>query len=287
MKLAAWGKQKEKREGIRDKVLDAIRKLEYHKREVQNLRRRLQDRSNRIFESVVVCIQLGEKDKATIYANENAEIKKIMRALRTAELALIQVILRLESIRDVGEAMKEMEQAFGVIKSMGKVIEGMSLQMNVAQDNIQNTLNETMAELQQLAPDLRLDVQTSNGEQIVEEAMKYIEQQIAAEGLPDPAKLMQDVASIESSMQARPLLASGEGEDERLKIDVVSSPGNSIEDLVSNYVRSKGGRLDIYDTANAVGAPVEEVERSIIKLASEGKIKLQRNEGAEAGGIQA
>jgi len=123
-----------------------------------------------MFESVVISLQLGEKDKATIYANENAEIKKILKALRTSELALIQVILRLESIRDVGEAIKQMEQAFGVIKGMGKVLEGMSVQMNIAQDNIQNTLNETMAELQQLAPDLRLDVQTSNGEQIVEEA---------------------------------------------------------------------------------------------------------------------
>jgi division protein CdvB (Snf7/Vps24/ESCRT-III family) len=284
VKLVAWGKQKENREGIRDKVLDAIRKLEYHKKEVQNLRRRFQERSNRMFESVVISLQLGEKDKATIYANENAEIKKILKALRTSELALIQVILRLESIRDVGEAIKQMEQAFGVIKGMGKVLEGMSVQMNIAQDNIQNTLNETMAELQQLAPDLRLDVQTSNGEQIVEEAMKYIEQQITAEGLPDPSKLMQEVSSIEKSMDDRPLLAAGDGSEERFKIDMVSAPSNSIDDMVSNYIKSKGGRLDIYDTANAIGAPVEEVERSIIKLASEGKIKFQRNE--EAGGVQ-
>lgn len=153
MKLGAWGRQRDRKEGIRDRVVDAITKLEQHRRGVQALRKRLQDRSNRIFESVVVCIQLGEKDKATIYANENAEVKRIMKALRSAELALTQVMLRLESIRDVGEAMKEMEQAFTVIKSMGKVIQGMSMQMNLAQDNIQSTLNETMAELQQLAPD--------------------------------------------------------------------------------------------------------------------------------------
>jgi len=38
VKLVAWGKQKENREGIRDKVLDAIRKLEYHKKEVTEFR---------------------------------------------------------------------------------------------------------------------------------------------------------------------------------------------------------------------------------------------------------
>lgn len=285
MKLVAWNRQKEKKEGLRDKVLEAIRKLEYHRKEVQNLRKRMQERSSRVFESVVVCLQLGEKDKATIYANENAEIKKILRALRIAELALTQVILRMESIRDVGEAIKEMEQAFGVIRGMGKLLQGMSVQMNIAQDNIQNTLNETMAELQQLSPDLRIDVNASNGEQIVEEAKRYIEQQVSAENLPEPSKLLQEIEDIEKSMQDRQLLATGSDEEEHFRIDMVSTPRSNIDDAVSSYIKSKGGKLDIYDTANALGAPVEEVERSIIKLASEGKIKLRRDEFNDQGGV--
>lgn len=281
MKLGAWGRQRDRKEGIRDRVVDAITKLEQHRRGVQALRKRLQDRSNRIFESVVVCIQLGEKDKATIYANENAEVKRIMKALRSAELALTQVMLRLESIRDVGEAMKEMEQAFTVIKSMGKVIQGMSMQMNLAQDNIQSTLNETMAELQQLAPDLKLDVQTSSGEQIVEEAMKYIEEQVSAEGLPDASAILNNPEKYaQPGAGSSPLLAAGEESEDEFKIDLVSSP-RQIDDLVSNYINSKGGRLDIYDAATAVGASVDDVERTIIKLVSEGKIKLKRGEDSQ------
>jgi division protein CdvB (Snf7/Vps24/ESCRT-III family) len=277
LKLMAWGGERERKEGVKGRVVEAIRKLELHRKEVQILSRRLQERSNRIFESVLASLQAGEKDRANVYATENVEIKKVINVLRTAELALTQVILRLESIRDVGEAISEMEQAFGVIKGMGRVLEGMSVEMSVAQDNIQKTLTETMAELQQLAPDLRIDLQASNGEEIVEEALKYLEEQLVKQELPEPSGHLTGYDKLEEAKK-NALLATSDTEEEEFKIDVVGTPKAPLEDQVSKYISSRGGKFDVYDTARAVGAPVDEVEKSVLKLVTEGKLKLEHRE---------
>ncbi|MEM3684871.1 MAG: hypothetical protein QXT39_04330 [Conexivisphaerales archaeon] len=265
MRIAVW-KGASSKDTVRNKVADAIRRLELHKKQLETVRSRIQDRSSDMFEHIVFCIQSEEKDKATVYANEYAELKKIIKVLMTAELAFTQIILRLESIRDVGDAMKEMQQAFGVIKGVGKVINGLSGQINSVQTSIQNTLSDTMAELGQVAPDLSINVQTSNGEEIVEEAIKYVKSKFEGVELPQPPTYLPSSVDKE-------ILATPDGEDDEFKIDVMTP--QKLEDAVSDYI-TKSGKLNVYETAAAIGQPVDSVENTVIKLVSEGRLHLPR-----------
>lgn len=276
LRIGLLGRSKGNKVGIRDKVTAAIHNLELHKKEVQTLRKRLQDRSNRLFENVVVAIQANENDKATIYANENIEIKKIMGILWTAELALTQFVLRLESIRDVGEAVNEMSLAFGVIKGMEKTLQGFPAEMSTIQSNIQNTLTEMMSDLGQIAPDLHVNLETSDGEQILEEAMKYLDEQIVKKELSVQPSQVPGSSQFEEAKKTA-LLASAEDEDEDpFKISLVKVPAVELDEAVSQHLRDKSGRLDVYETAAAVGAPVDDVEKTVMKLVSEGRLKLDR-----------
>ncbi|MDG6940081.1 MAG: hypothetical protein JRN39_06750 [Nitrososphaerota archaeon] len=264
MKIAVWHGSRE-REGAKGRVADAIRKLELHRREMVTLRGRMQDRSSRMLEGVIASLQKKERERATLYASENVEIKKIIRVLKTAELALTQVILRLESIKDVGDAMSQMEQAFGVIRGMGKALSGLYSEMSNIQNSIQNTLTNTMSELGHVAPDLTIDVQTSSGEEIVQEAMRFVEAKFEGREAEEPRPRQ------ELFERAAELL--GAEEEERAALTVAAASGPALEEAVSSYI-TRAGRLDVYEAATAIGEPVDSVERAVIKLVSEGKLKL-------------
>jgi division protein CdvB (Snf7/Vps24/ESCRT-III family) len=261
-------------EDLRTKISDAIRKLEVHRREVETLRHRLEERRLKLFDIIVASVQKQERERATVYANEHVETKKIIRVLVTCELALTQVVLRLESIRDIGDAMKEMGHAFGVIKGVGSVLNGLSADVMNVQEDIQNTLNDTMAELGQVAPNLNIDVNTSSGEEIVEEAMRYLENEIGSSDLPEPISAAPDPSAFDR-VKRTALLAAGEGEDDPFKIDIFqSSAPKPLEDAVSTYISSQGGRLNVYEAAVALNAPLDDVEKVVIKLVREGRVKL-------------
>jgi division protein CdvB (Snf7/Vps24/ESCRT-III family) len=278
LKIAILRRSKDKKVGIRDRLTSAIRSLELHRNEVQNLRRRLQERSSRMFENVVIAIQANENEKATIYANENIEIKKAMKVLWNAELALTQFVLRLESIRDVGEAVAEMEQAFGVVRGMEKVLHGLPVEMNTVQSNIQNTLTEMMNDLGQVAPDIHINLETASGEEILEEAIRYLDQQTARKELTSVSEdiQLQGLSQLEQAKETAQLATGDDQEagEDGFRIDLVKTPAISLDEAVSQYLGEKPGRLDLYQTAAAVGANVDDVEKTVMKLVSEGKLRL-------------
>jgi len=268
-----WSSKKAE-ENLREKISDAIRKLELHRREVETLRHRLEERRVKLFDIIVSSVQKQEKDRASVYANEHVEVKRIIKVLITCELALTQVILRLESIRDIGDAMTEMGHAFKVIKGVGTVLNGLSADVTNVQEDIQNTLNDTMAELGQVAPSLNIDVNTSSGEEIVEEAMQYLENEITNSDLPEPITAAPDPTAFDK-VKRTALLAAGEDEEDPFRIDIFqSSKGKPLEDAVANYVNSQGGKLNVYETAVALNAPLDDVERVVIKLVREGRVKV-------------
>ncbi|MGA1975422.1 MAG: hypothetical protein ABSG92_07275 [Conexivisphaerales archaeon] len=268
-----WGSKKADAD-LRGKISDAIRRLELHRREVETLRHRLEERRVKLFEIIVSSVQKQERERASVYANEHVEVKKIIRVLVTCELALTQVILRLESIRDIGDAMTEMGHAFKVIKGVGTVLNGLSADVMNVQEDIQNTLNDTMAELGQVAPNLNIDVNTSSGEEIVEEAMKFLENEIESADLPEPITAAPDPTTFDK-VKRTALLAAGEDEEDPFKIDIFqSSARKPLEDAVSSYINSQGGKLNVYEAAVALNAPLDEVEKVVIKLVREGRVKV-------------
>src|SRR2546427_7471854 len=82
------------------KVLVAIKNIEFHRKELDSLKGRLAERRLRLFDMTVRAIQENEKPKAGIYASEHTEVMKVIKVVTTSELALTQVMLRMQSITE-------------------------------------------------------------------------------------------------------------------------------------------------------------------------------------------
>jgi division protein CdvB (Snf7/Vps24/ESCRT-III family) len=271
-------------ENVKPKIASTIKEIELHRRELENLRGRLEQRRKNLFETTVKAMMSKDKSKASVYANEWAELRKVARVVYASELALTQVVLRLESMVDIGDVMVHMSTAFKVLRNVSKTVQGLVPALDQASTEINNTLTETMAEMGNVSPTISLNVRTESGEELVEQARKLAEEraeQMKSNMFASPRKILEEA---DAPAGRTPLLATGEeGEDEGAMLGVLYAPSRheEAEEEVLQYAAIHNGNVDITDVANVLKMPSDEVEQALLKLLSEGKVKLTQQGGAE------
>ncbi len=256
---------------MRDKLPAAARKIEIHRRELDGLRSRLEARRQYLFEMVVRCVKRNDEANATVYASEHAELTKVTQILAAGELALSQVVVRFESIKDVGEAVNHVTSASKILKNIGKDLSGLGPALEHATQDVSSVLGETLTELGNVAPSLRVDIETQSVEELLSEAKIYAEQK--AVELKNVLSSEPDSAYTQKVLsQARrvALLASGEEETmapETKPTFYVPSKHVTVEESVHRYLTSNAGNASIEEVCSALGITKNEFERAILSLA--------------------
>ncbi len=278
--LKVIGVQRE--EGIKGKIGSAIREIELHRRELESLRSRLAQRRKLLYDTTVRALMVKDKSKANVYANEWAELRKVTKVVYASELALTQVILRLESIHEVGEVIAHMSTAFKVLRRVSKTVQGLVPALDRASEEINTTLAETMTEIGNMTPSISLDIQSESGEELVEQARKYAEEQ--AEKMQRSLLISPDAIErqAENVSQRVPILATGEeGETERPFLGVLysSTREEGTEDQVLKYASAHDGAVDVNDASTALSLQPDEVEHAMLKLLSDGRVRLVKSGG--------
>lgn len=273
-----------KDDNVKPKIASTIKEIELHRRELENLRVKLDQRRKSLFETTVKAMMAKDKSKAAVYANEWAELRKVGKVVYASELALTQIVLRLESIVDVGEVMSHLGMAFKVLRKVNKTVQGLVPSLDQASDEINTALTETMAEMGNVSPSISLNIQTESGAELVEQARKLAEER--AEEMKrtmavSPRQIQQNGEELERRV---PLLATGEEEDEEsmaLGTLYRVPPGEEAEEQVLQYAAIHNGSVDITDASTMLKMPSDDLEQAMLKLLAEGKVKLSQQEGAD------
>ena len=273
MKLLAGRKEGE----YKGKIVTALKEIEIQRRELETLRGRLSERRQKLFDSTVRALQEKNKSKASVYANEHAEVRKTMKVVEASELALIQVTLRLQSIMEIGDAMAHMTTAFKSLKVVSKTMEGFVPALDATSESINSTLTETMAQMGQLSPGIQVDIHNENAEELVEQARKFAEEQ--AEKLKQSLRVMPSrfESEVSHSDDRIPILATGDDFEEEespiLGTLFSSRTDPKVESEVLRYATAHNGVIDVTETSSRLGIPQDEVELSTIRLVAQGKVR--------------
>lgn len=225
-----------------------------------------------------------DKSKAVVYANEWAELRKVGKVVYASELALTQVILRLESIVDIGDVMLHMSMAFKVLRKVNKTVQGLVPSLDQASDEFSTALTETMAEMGNVSPSISLNIKTESGEELVEQARKLAEEradEMKRSLMVSPRQLEREAQEADSRV---PLLATGEeGEEEGAFLGTLykPQPPQEVEEQVLQYAAIHNGSVDVSDATTVLKMPSDDVEEAMLKLMSEGKVKLTEPPEAE------
>lgn len=271
-----------KDDNVKPKIASTIKEIELHRRELENLRVKLDQRRKSLFETTVKAMMTKDKSKAAVYANEWAELRKVGKVVYASELALTQIVLRLESIVDVGEVMSHLGMAFKVLRKVNKTVQGLVPSLDQASEEINTALTETMAEMGNVSPSISLNIQTESGEELVEQARRLAEEraeEMKRTMVVSPRQIQQNGEELERRV---PLLATGGEEDEEtmaLGTLYRDPPGEEVEEQVLQYAAIHNGSVDVTDASTILKMPSDDLEQAMLKLLAEGKVKINQQEG--------
>jgi division protein CdvB (Snf7/Vps24/ESCRT-III family) len=200
---------------------------------------RLQRQDKEIFNKCVEARASGNETYAKLYATECSQIRKILRAVNRAKLALEQGIIRLRTAMNLNSLFTEMAKVSNIIKNTHvKITEAPLIAAGVG--NVSEILAHVVPESYEV--EAVLPVEAKN---VLQEAQLVAERAIS-EKFPKPVP--------EPTMPESP-------------VDVMQSGGSPEQD-VRDYMRALG-EVDPLRCSIDLGYPKELVERIIEKLKEE------------------
>ncbi len=149
---------------------------------------KVKTRDQEIFRRVVSAIQKGDRDHASIYANELSEVRKVGSTVSGAKLALEQVSLRLSTITDLGDVAATLAPTIAVVKGVGQGLGSLLPNAQGEIDQISSLLSSTLVEAGTVSGgSLNFQAANSEAEKVLEEAAAVAYERTAKEFPEVPA----------------------------------------------------------------------------------------------------
>jgi division protein CdvB (Snf7/Vps24/ESCRT-III family) len=102
----------------------AVRQIQVQVAKLDSTTNKLRERDNSIFAKVVASLQKHDTQHASVFANELAEIRKMNKMVTQAKLALEQIVLRLNTITELGDIVVTLTPAMAVIRNVKQGLVG-------------------------------------------------------------------------------------------------------------------------------------------------------------------
>lgn len=122
---------------LRGKIEDAIRSFDAQVEKLDDVAKRLTKKHNSYYEKVLDGLKKENRGRATVYANEVAELRKVIHGVNHSKLAMEQIAVRLDTVKDIGDIVASLAPATRILRS--------------AQDNISEVLPQAEDEFSQLS----------------------------------------------------------------------------------------------------------------------------------------
>ena len=182
---------------LRDRITKTIYGLNMVRHKLEDSHQRIETKHKTLFNKCVRAQQNKESQTAVMYANECAQVKKIAQTIVTSELALEQVILRLETVQDFGDVAAEVMPAAAIIRTVQSSLSGVIPEVSMSLGTMSQTLDSLVLEAGE-ATGQTWGVMSSgeDAEKVLAEAATIAEQKVR-EGFPElPSSAVERGANI-------------------------------------------------------------------------------------------
>ena len=136
-----------RQEPLKERINQVIYKLKVNQNRLEGANLKTQQHDKALFDKCVQAQVSKDSARATMYANEISEIRKMAKVTLRSELALEQVVLRLETIEEFGDVASLMGPVAGVVRSIKDQITGVIPQVGYELGEISETLNGVVLEV--------------------------------------------------------------------------------------------------------------------------------------------
>lgn len=164
---------------LRPRIEQAARRVEVQIQRLEQEDSRLAARDKAMFAKIVEAYTNHDTQRANVLANELTEIRKMEKFLTHAGLALEQVVLRLNTVSELGDTVVTLAPAVSVLQSVRVGISGILPGVERELGQVGTMLSEIIMESGQ-GTGMILDFGTANedAQKILEEAAMVAEQRV-------------------------------------------------------------------------------------------------------------
>jgi division protein CdvB (Snf7/Vps24/ESCRT-III family) len=259
---------------------------------------RLRERDKTLYQTCITALRNKSKERATICANEIAEVRKLIKFLCSMQLAIERVILRLETIKELSDIVIDLKPALrllqGVSQQLFETLPDVSSELSKVNETIAETLYSTKINADEsLIPTNR---KTPGSEEILKEVSTFLQRKIEDE-LPEPPPTLDSTQIEQTTIKEMVALAASCSQSTGRK--TVEEPnGDSsqtlfsfkkaeiqeislriekpeIEDALFDYVKKCKGEIDLSRCSVDLETSNEEIQEALKNLGAKGKIKIE------------
>jgi division protein CdvB (Snf7/Vps24/ESCRT-III family) len=281
---------------VREVATKSITVLKTQQWKLEQASFRLKERDRVLFESCMGALKKNNREKAAICATELAEVRKLVKFLYNVQLAIERVIMRLETIKELGDIVADLKPALrllqGVSQELFQVLPDISSELSNVNETIQDTLR--VAKITSDENIIPVGNKTEAGEAILTEVTGFMRQKLN-ESLPEPpveapvaakTPIRQLVALTATSSQVIERKTTEEtGFDpeksvftykkQEIKEFSLKVQNPNLEEVLLDYVRKTNGEIDLGRCSSELQTSNEEIERALESLGTKGKIKIE------------
>ena len=131
---------------LRERISFTIYKLKVQQGRLEQSYQRMQKHYNGLFRRCTNAVLAKDSARASIYANECAEIRKMCQTILRSQFAIEQVVLRLETVEEFGDIAVEMNPVANVINSIKGNLSGVVPEVSYRLGEIGNSLNDLVVD---------------------------------------------------------------------------------------------------------------------------------------------
>ena len=223
---------------------------------------KMKKRDKRFFTKAIEAIMIDDSKRAVIYANECAQVRKLARLVIGSELALEQAILRLQTVKEIGDIMSTVTPILGIVQETRGRLAGIIPSIAGKLNDVNTVLKSSMSEIGSVYHAETQIVTSAEAVQILKEVNLAAEEKVREKFPQLPQDLRTPVA------EARvPIALTTNG-------SAVEMTAQSLRTQVYEYIKNCDGRMSIVQCASQLDVGSKDVEEVILRLKDEGKIAL-------------
>lgn len=164
---------------LKPRLEQAVRQIQIQVAKLENASQKLKERDTAIFNKVVSAIQRHDMQHASVFANELAEVRKMTKMVTQAKLALEQIILRLNTVQELGDIVVTLTPAMAVIKNVKSGLVSVLPEAEHEISEISGLLSSILVDAGQLGGyTLNFEAANEDAERILAEASAVAEQRM-------------------------------------------------------------------------------------------------------------
>ncbi len=161
---------------IKLKLDQASNALTQQIQSLDKARTRLMSKDGLYYEKITEALKRNDRDRAMVYANEIAELRRVIKSIYHTRLALEQLSLRLNTVKDIGGIVSSLAPATRILKTLRRDVSFILPHADKQFDELADMLNTTLVEAGQMSG-VTVDFSAANAEaeKILSEAEVQVE----------------------------------------------------------------------------------------------------------------